>query len=81
VRIQSLAFDDSGHLHALDCYLDKVQILDPESGDYLSSYGENGTELGQLDLPTDIAIDDLGRTVVSDGRNQKVEIIYTAPLQ
>ena len=81
VRIQSLAFDDSGQLHVLDCYLDKVQILDPESGGYLSSYGENGTELGQLDLPTDIAIDDLGRTVVSDGRNQKVEIIYTAPLQ
>jgi DNA-binding beta-propeller fold protein YncE len=79
VRIQSLAFDDLGQLHALDCYMDKVQILDPESGAYLSSYGENGTELGQLDLPTDIAIDDFGRTVVSDGRNQKVEIIRTVP--
>ena len=79
VRIQSLAFDDSGQIHALDCYLDKVQILDPDTGAYLSSYGESGTAPGQLDLPTDIAIDDLGRTVVSDGRNQKVEIIYTTP--
>jgi DNA-binding beta-propeller fold protein YncE len=79
VRIQSLAFDDSGQLHALDCYLDRVQILDPDTGTYLSSYGENGTGPGQLDLPTDMAIDNAGRTVVTDGRNQKVEIIYTAP--
>jgi DNA-binding beta-propeller fold protein YncE len=79
VRIQSLAFDDLAQLHVLDCYLDKVQILDPDTGTYLSSYGENGTGPGQLDLPTDIAIDNLGRTVVSDGRNQKVEIIHTAP--
>jgi DNA-binding beta-propeller fold protein YncE len=78
VRVQSLAFDDSGQLHALDCYLDKVQILDPDTGAYLSSYGENGTGPGQLDLPTDMAIDNAGRTVVTDGRNQKVEIIYTA---
>jgi hypothetical protein len=66
-------------LHALDCYMDKVQILDPDTGSYLSSYGEYGTGPGQLDLPTDMAIDNAGRTVVTDGRNQKVEIIYTAP--
>ena len=78
VQVQSLTFDEDGMLHALDCYMDKVQILDPDTGSYLSSYGEYGTGPGQLDLPTDMAIDNAGRTVVTDGRNQKVEIIYTA---
>lgn len=79
VSIQSLAFDDMGQLHALDGYMDKVQILDPGTGEYISSYGENGTGVGQLNLPTDILIDDFGQVIVAEARNKRVEIIYTIP--
>ena len=60
-------------------FLDKVQVLDPFTGAYLSSYGEYGTGPGQLNLPTDIVIDDLGRTVVTEARNKKVEVIPRTP--
>ncbi len=79
VRVQSLAFDDAGQLHALDCYMDKVQILDPADGGFLSSYGEYGTGAGQLNLPTDIVIDDMGRTIVTEARNKKVQVIPRTP--
>jgi DNA-binding beta-propeller fold protein YncE len=79
VQVQSLAFDEDGMLHALDCYMDKVQILDPDTGAYLSSYGESGTGAGQLSLPTDIVIDDMGETIVTEARNKRVEVIPKAP--
>lgn len=76
VSVQSLAFDSLGQLHVLDCYLDKVQILDPDTGTYLGYYGENGTDPGQLNLPMDIVIDGAGQTIVAEARNKRVEIIY-----
>lgn len=79
VKTQSLAFDNNGQLHVLDCYMDSVQILDPDTGDYLSHYGEKGTGPGQLNLPMDIVINDLNQTIVSEARNKRVELIYTTP--
>lgn len=79
VSIQSLAFDDLGQLHALDCYMDKVQILDPVTGDYLNDYGEKGTASRQLNLPMDIVIDNFGQTIVAEARNKRVEVIYPMP--
>jgi len=79
VSIQSLAFDGQGQLHALDCYMDNVQVFDPVTGSSPSYYGENGTEPGQLNLPSDIIIDGLGQVIVAESRNKRVEVIYTIP--
>lgn len=79
VRIQSLAVDPQGLLHAADCYMNNVQILDPLTGDYLGSYGAWGTAPGQLNLPLDIAIGGFGQVAVANAANGRVEIIYTVP--
>ena len=79
VSIQSLAFDNLGQLHALDCYMDNVQIFDPFTGSSGSYYGEKGTEPGQLNLPSDIIIDGYGQVIVAESRNKRVEVIYPLP--
>ena len=76
-KIQSLAFDEQDRLHALDCYSNKIQILDPGTGQYLNAYGTFGSDMGQLNLPLDIFITNSGQVVVTNAENHRVEIIYT----
>lgn len=77
VKVQSLIMDDLGRLHVLDSYIDKVQILNPETGAYLGYYGEKGSELGQLKVALDIAINEIGEVAVANYRNKRVEVIFT----
>jgi hypothetical protein len=79
ISLQSLALDAQGRLHALDIYMNKVQILDPVTGVYIADYGEQGTDPGQLKLPLDIIINDAGEVIVANFDNRKIEIIYTMP--
>ncbi|MHC4221131.1 MAG: NHL repeat-containing protein, partial [Planctomycetota bacterium] len=57
VKLQGLAMDSDDNLHVLDCYTNKVQMLDPNTGAYRDSYGDLGTEEDKLSLPFDIMID------------------------
>jgi len=75
-RIQSLAVDARGRLHAVDCYMNNVQILDADTGGYIDSYGEFGASEGQLNLPLDILIVD-GKVIITNAGNKRVEVIYT----
>jgi DNA-binding beta-propeller fold protein YncE len=77
-RIQSLAVDAQGRVHAADCYMNKVQILDADTGGYIDSYGEFGTAEGQLNLPLDILISG-NKVIVANAENERVEVIYTIP--
>ena len=77
--LQSLAVDAEGNLHALDIYINKIQILNPLSGDYINFYGEYGTGAGQLKLPLDIIINSAGEVIVANFDNRRVEVIYTIP--
>ena len=79
VRLQSIAVDSQGRVHAADCYMNKIQILNAQDGGYIDSYGSFGTSLGQLNLPLDIAITSSGQVVVTNIENKRVEIIYTIP--
>ena len=79
VKAQSLLVDKYARVHACDSYMSIIQILDPDTGLYLDSYGAFGTGAGELNLPLDIAIDDFGRIAVADSGNGRVEIIYTVP--
>jgi hypothetical protein len=83
VSLQSLAvvMDGQGNplLHALDVYMNKVQILDANNGTYLNHYGEFGTGAGQLKLPLDIIINYSGDVIVANADNKRVEIIYSIP--
>ncbi len=79
ISLQSLAVDAQGNLHALDIYMNRVQILDPITGVYISDYGEYGTNPGQLRVPLDIIINPYGEVIVANADNKRVEIIYTTP--
>jgi len=79
ISLQSLAVDAQGDLHALDIYMNRIQILDPSDGTYISDYGEHGTGAGQLKLPLDIIINNAGDVIVANSDNKKVEVIYTIP--
>jgi hypothetical protein len=79
ISLQSLAVDAQGDLHALDIYMNRIQILDPSDGTYISDYGEHGTGAGQLKLPLDIIINNGGDVIVANSDNKKVEVIYTVP--
>lgn len=79
ISLQSLAVDAQGNLHALDIYMNKIQILNPVTGAYISDYGEYGTGAGQLKLPLDIVINYSGEVIVANADNKRVEVIYTIP--
>jgi DNA-binding beta-propeller fold protein YncE len=79
ICIQSLLVDNLGRLHVLDSAMKKVQILNPVTGAYIDYYGEEGTGLGQLKLPQDIAISASGDVAVANNGNNRVEVIYTIP--
>lgn len=75
VRLQSLAVDAAGRLHALDSQMSVIQILDAASGAYIDSYATRGTAEGELNLPLDIALSDYGDLAVANTLNQRVELL------
>ncbi len=77
VKIQSIAIDPNDTVHAADIYLNKIQILNSQSGSFISAYSGFGTAPGQINLPMDIAINDLGQVIVANSENGRVEIIYS----
>jgi len=77
-RIQSLAIDARGRLHAVDCYMNNVQILDADTGGYIDSYGQFGAAEGQLNVPLDVLIVG-GKVIITNAGNKRVEVIYTVP--
>lgn len=79
VRLQALAVDGEGQLHAIDCYTHKVTVLDVATGQVLGSYGEFGSGPGQLKLPLDIYITRRGDVVVANAENHRVEFIEAGP--
>ena len=74
-RLQSLAVDSTGRLHALDSHMGMIQILSAADGSYINSYGVNGSAPGELDLPLDIDINQYGEAAVANTRNRRVELL------
>lgn len=72
-RIQSLEFDALGRLHVLDKLSAVAVIFDRTTGAYQNKYGEYGTEVGQLKVPTDIFINSANQAVVPAGDGSRLE--------
>lgn len=73
VKLQSLAIDSLGRVHALDCYLNKVQILDPQDGTFLGSY-PSGEEPDHSKLLLDVVLKDPNTAVLTDSENKQLQI-------
>ncbi len=81
VRLQSLAVDGHGEIHAVDSFMNKVQIFETDAGKWKpkGAYGLFGTDPGFLNLPLDIVITDDGRVIAANAENHRVEQIYQIP--
>ncbi|MFO1522686.1 MAG: cadherin domain-containing protein [Kiritimatiellia bacterium] len=76
--IQSVSVDDLGRIHALDAYLNKVQVFSPE-GVFAEAYGEFGTDPGRINLALDIVCAGDGRVLGANSGNGRVEPFFTVP--
>ncbi len=73
VKLQSLAIDSQGRVHALDCYLNKVQILDAQDGTFLGSY-PSGEEPDHTKLLLDVVLKDPNTAVLTDSENKRLQV-------
>jgi len=53
---------------------DRVQAFD-STGRFVSTFGASGSGPGQFDNPQGLAIDDLGRVIVVDGGNNRLQLL------
>lgn len=74
VKLQGLAVDAQGVLHAVDSYLNNVQLLDATTGAFLGSRWTDAAGTGQLRLPLGVALTADGDVLVANAEAQRVEI-------
>lgn len=71
----AVAVDDARRrLYVVDSKAHLVKVFDPETGQALGEFGGRGTEPGQFNFPTNIAVDREGRVYVTDTMNFRVQI-------
>jgi DNA-binding beta-propeller fold protein YncE len=78
VRLQSLAFDGLGRVHALDSHMGVIQVLDPVDGTFITSYAQQGKGPAQLELPLDLDINAFGEVAVTNNGNRRIEMFKLA---
>jgi DNA-binding beta-propeller fold protein YncE len=74
-RLQALALDSQGRVHAMDNFKALVSILDPATGAFIASYGEYGEGEGYLRVPMDLLITDADEAVTTSGDGDRVEVL------
>ncbi len=67
-----LGLNASGELYVLDSYNHRVQKYDSD-GNYMHSFGSQGSENEHFDRPVDIAINASGELYVLDSNNHRVQ--------
>ena len=73
-RIQSMDFDAGGRLHVLDTFSAAVTILDPQTGEFLGTYGSYGLDDGQLKSPVGLLVDG-NQALITDGGKNTIEVL------
>lgn len=69
-----LSIDKTENLMVCDYFADRVVVFDI-SGNYTAKFGENGSEIGELNGPVSVAVLADGRVVVSDMCNNRIQIL------
>ncbi len=79
-RLSSVTVDPEGNrLYVVDIGgvtsdQHQVQVFDAKSGNHLFNIGKRGGELGEFNLPRDLAVGKEGRLYVVDGGNFRVQV-------
>lgn len=75
VNPTAVAVDDArNRLYVVDSKQHTVLVYDPESGQFLTKFGDRGVENGQFNYPTNVAVDRQGRIYVTDTMNFRIQI-------
>ena len=67
-----MVFDEDDNLYIVDSLNNRVQKLTKE-GTFLLKFGEKGSDMGQLNFPWGITIDNQGDIYVADWENHRVQ--------
>jgi predicted membrane-bound mannosyltransferase/sugar lactone lactonase YvrE len=73
-----ITVDQEGHTFITDPEGYRVIEFDSTGGNFIQTWGSYGTESGQLNLPSGVAIDSEGRIWVSDSGNNRI-LRFTLP--
>lgn len=68
-----LAIDPEQRLYAVDPFAHTIDVYSLK-GERITGFGEPGLGLGQFRFPSDIALDEEGRILVSDRENNQVQV-------
>lgn len=74
-RPQTLAIDDDGLLWIADSCNHRIQVVDwrEEKPQFIASYGERGTDIGQLQFPYGMKLFSQDRILISEFGNHRVQ--------
>ncbi len=72
-RIADIELDDEGYIYLADFQNNKIQKFSPE-GNFVTSFGEFGTNPGELNGPISIAVNSSGKVYVADSNNHRVQV-------
>ena len=71
-----IAITLNGQTFIADCSTHQIHVFD-EQRKHMRSFGQHGSENGQLNSPTGIAVDDDGLVYVCNGNNSRIEVFGT----
>ncbi|MBI5852264.1 MAG: hypothetical protein HZB39_14715 [Planctomycetes bacterium] len=75
MRPTGICFDEHrARLLVLDTVGCKLHVFDPE-GNWLRAAGERGTEIGQFNYPTNLALASDGRVLIVDSLNFRIQVL------
>ena len=69
-----IAFDSKGDVYISDGYGNFRVVKYTADGEYVTEWGERGTEPGQFDLPHSIFVDSRDRVWVADRNNSRIQV-------
>ena len=75
---RGIGVNSAGNLYVADTGNHRVQKFSP-SGQFLFSWGSQGSGVGQFILPTDVAVDENGYIYVTNGAGSDFRIQKFAP--
>ena len=71
-NLRDIAVSASGNLYVTDYYKDRVQQFTSD-GDFVRTWGSEGTGTGQFDIPEGVAVDSRGNVYVVDSYNHRIQ--------
>jgi hypothetical protein len=73
-QVTDMAWDSSGSTYISDGYINSRIAKVDKDGNWIRSWGEPGSEPGQLNTPHSIAVDAEGRVYVADRGNRRIQV-------